>query len=342
MRRVLIVDDHPDARDLLAGYLTSRGFETTEAVDGVDAIDRATEDPPDVVLMDIAMPRLDGVEATAKLKADPRTAKVPVIAVTGQARAQEGPSICPPCDAMLLKPVDPERVEIEIRRVLGMPALEPGEDPAATARPRRPPRAVGAPLRILVVTEDATVRAQATEVMQLAGAHVISESSARAALRSDHDPDAVIVDLELPGDDAIEIALDLRARPELDDLVILGLEPEDGAPDEIKPLFDAVLPRDEARGRLPLTIQRALKHVRPAERRPEAVTVHVGDPIYAREGGKKVGSVLEVHREFLLADLGGAGAFVIPSTAVASVRAGKIVLEPTELEDDLREMLGDG
>lgn len=341
MRRVLIVDDHPDARDLLAGYLTSRGFETTEAVDGIDAIDRATEDPPDVILMDIAMPRMDGVEATARLKADPRTAKVPVIAVTGQARAQEGPSICPPCDAMLLKPVDPERVEIEIRRVLGMPELEPGEDPLASARKHRPPRAVGAPLRILVVTRDEELRAEAEQVMQLTGAQVTCASSAREALAGDVDPDAAVVDLELGGDDAIEIALDLRARPELEDLVILALEPEDGAPDEIRPLFDAVLPREEARGRLPLTIQRALRQVRPAERAPEAVTVHVGDPIYAREGGTRVGTVLEVHREFLLADVPGAGAFVIPATAVASVKAGRIVLDPSELDDDLRAALAD-
>lgn len=339
MLRVLIVDDHPDARDLLSGYLTSRGFDTLEAVDGIDAIDRATEDPPDVILMDIVMPRLDGAEASRRLKEDPRTAKIPVIAVTGQARAQEGPSIVPPCDAMILKPVDPARVEAEIRRVLNMPPVEPGGDPIAAIRPKKPARPLGAPLRILVVGADSVLIERAARVMELAGARVTRAASAREALRAPPDHDAAIVDLALERDQAIEIALELRAIPELEDLVIVGIEPEEGAPDEVRPLFDATLERESAEGRLPLTIQRALRQISPAERAAEGVTVLVGDPIYAREGGAKVGAVLEVHREFLLADVSGAGAFVIPATAVASVRGGRIVLDPEGLDDELRALL---
>ncbi len=83
--RVLVVDDMEDNRDLYATFLEHCGFETDQAVNGEDALAKITEEPPDVVVMDLAMPKLDGWQATRLVKANPNTAHVIVIVVTGNA-----------------------------------------------------------------------------------------------------------------------------------------------------------------------------------------------------------------------------------------------------------------
>ncbi len=81
-KRVLIVEDEPDTRRVLKARLQSAQFDVLEAEDGLAGIDLAAKEQPDIILMDIMMPRMDGVEAYAALKADPATQKIPVIFVT--------------------------------------------------------------------------------------------------------------------------------------------------------------------------------------------------------------------------------------------------------------------
>jgi|SRR6185295_4349127 len=105
--RVLVVEDFADNRDLLTEYLTFRGFTVDAAADGAAAIAKARRDLPDVILMDLRMPGLDGWEATRLLKADPATAKVPVVAVTAHALRPEVESARDAgCDAVVAKPFD--------------------------------------------------------------------------------------------------------------------------------------------------------------------------------------------------------------------------------------------
>src|SRR5437762_1697383 len=84
-RSVLIVDDSPDGREMLAEYLTFRGFEVIEAVNGEDALTHARTRHPTVILMDLQMPGIGGWEATRQLKADATTRDIIVIAVTAHA-----------------------------------------------------------------------------------------------------------------------------------------------------------------------------------------------------------------------------------------------------------------
>ncbi len=83
MPKVLIVDDDPDNIELMARFLKKRGFEIVEAGNGPQAIELARAEQPDLVLMDMVMPEMDGTEATRQLKSDPRTAAIPVLALTG-------------------------------------------------------------------------------------------------------------------------------------------------------------------------------------------------------------------------------------------------------------------
>jgi CheY-like chemotaxis protein len=116
---VLVVDDHEDARDGCAQYLEVLGLRVATAEDGVDAVDKALALHPDVILMDLSMPRLDGFEATRRIKADPRTRDIPVIALT--ALSGEGTfekARAAGCDGLLRKPAEFTQVTSEISRVV--------------------------------------------------------------------------------------------------------------------------------------------------------------------------------------------------------------------------------
>jgi len=118
---ILLVDDVADARDMYSQYLTFHGFRVIEASDGEAGFQQAQEFLPDLILMDLGMPRVDGWEATRRLKADPRTEHIPVIALSGfgpdataRARAEGRAKF----DALFLKPCPPPTILAKIRDVL--------------------------------------------------------------------------------------------------------------------------------------------------------------------------------------------------------------------------------
>ena len=117
--RVLLVDDFPDAREMYREYLQFSGYDVIEAANGMEALQRAVKDGPDIILMDLSLPVMDGWEATRRLKANERTAGIPVVALTGNVLAEtlEGARQAG-CDAFVAKPCLPEALVREIRRVL--------------------------------------------------------------------------------------------------------------------------------------------------------------------------------------------------------------------------------
>jgi CheY-like chemotaxis protein len=104
---VLVVDDFADGRELVAEYLAFKGFSVSEATNGADAIDMARNTRPNIVLMDLSMPGIDGWEATRVLKADPRTQAIIIIAVTAHALKGETDAAREAgCDGVICKPFD--------------------------------------------------------------------------------------------------------------------------------------------------------------------------------------------------------------------------------------------
>ena len=117
---VLIVDDLKDARDIYAAYFESRGFGALTAADEEEAIARAISARPNVIIMDLAMPRLDGVDAIQRLKRDRRTRAIAVILLTAYAdRAIAAGAVEAGAAAFLTKPCLPEDLEATVRRLLG-------------------------------------------------------------------------------------------------------------------------------------------------------------------------------------------------------------------------------
>jgi two-component system, cell cycle response regulator DivK len=116
---VLVVEDYQDAREMYTEYLRYSGYDVAEASNGYEAIDRVVALLPDIILMDLALPRMDGWEATRRLKAEPRTAHIPVVALTGHALAghAEG-AMQAGCEAFVTKPCLPDALVAEITRVL--------------------------------------------------------------------------------------------------------------------------------------------------------------------------------------------------------------------------------
>ena len=125
--RILVVDDFPDGRELVAEYLTFRGFTVHVARDGAGAIDMARKVNPDIVLMDLSMPGIDGWQATRVLKGDPRTHGMTVIAVTAHAlRRETDAARAAGCDGVISKPFDLAALADALPRVLkqGVKALD--------------------------------------------------------------------------------------------------------------------------------------------------------------------------------------------------------------------------
>ena len=117
---VLLVEDDQEGRRLYAEWLTEAGFRVDQAHNGLQALDRAFGSQPDVVVTDLDIPGIDGLELTRRLKQDPRTCDIPVLAITGYAPFASDPVrvLRAGCDAVLPKPCSPDDLETAIRSLL--------------------------------------------------------------------------------------------------------------------------------------------------------------------------------------------------------------------------------
>jgi CheY-like chemotaxis protein len=134
---VLVVEDYQDAREMYSTYLQFSGYGVAEATNGVEAIEKALALMPDIILMDLALPKMDGWEATRRLKSDERTKHIPIVALTGHALAghaegarQSG------CDSFVTKPCLPDALVAEIQRMLANPKRTGGDADKRSLTPR--------------------------------------------------------------------------------------------------------------------------------------------------------------------------------------------------------------
>ena len=117
--RILIVEDHEDNRRILRDLLTNAGYELIEAVTGTEGVALANSGQPDLILMDIQLPEIDGYEATRRIKAIPSLRSVPVIAVTSFALSgDEKKAFAAGCAAYITKPFSPRHLLAKIREHL--------------------------------------------------------------------------------------------------------------------------------------------------------------------------------------------------------------------------------
>jgi len=124
-RKILIIEDYPETRQMLADLMKINDFEPMEARDAIEGIEKAKSGQPDLILLDVMLPMMDGVEACRKLKSDPKTAKIPVIFVTVK-QIEEGLKVGEEigADAYIKKPFDPDELLEIVRVILEKPKVK--------------------------------------------------------------------------------------------------------------------------------------------------------------------------------------------------------------------------
>lgn len=118
-KTILLVEDNLHNRRIFAGILSHYGYRVEEAVNGVEAVDKVQAVRPDLVLMDLSLPVMDGWEATRRIKENPAVAAIPVVALTAHAMdGDEERALAAGCDGYLAKPISPKQLVAEVDRLL--------------------------------------------------------------------------------------------------------------------------------------------------------------------------------------------------------------------------------
>lgn len=144
---VLVVDDNVDGREICAEYLKYCGYRVETAVDGLEALEKISALSPDVVVLDLSMPGLDGWEVTRRLRTDEKTRGIRILAHTAHAlHGHDAEVLAAGCDAVVTKPCEPKDLKLEVERQLaagrrdaplgaGIPAAPTAEAGALVAEP---------------------------------------------------------------------------------------------------------------------------------------------------------------------------------------------------------------
>jgi two-component system, cell cycle response regulator DivK len=118
-KRILVIEDTEDNRQIIRDLLSSVGYELIEAMDGVSGVALAQKEHPDLILMDIQLPEIDGYEATRRIRAIPELARTPIIAVTSYALSgDEAKTREAGCDGYVAKPFSPRQLLAKVREFL--------------------------------------------------------------------------------------------------------------------------------------------------------------------------------------------------------------------------------
>lgn len=118
-QQILVIEDQEDNRIILRDLLVSAGFDVIEALNGQEGVDMAEAQEPDLILMDIQLPVLDGYEATRRIKANPTLSPIPIIAVTSYALSgDEAKAMAAGCDGYITKPFSPRLLLAKVREFL--------------------------------------------------------------------------------------------------------------------------------------------------------------------------------------------------------------------------------
>jgi two-component system, cell cycle response regulator DivK len=118
-KKILIVDDNQDGRELVVKILKNRGYQMIEAVDGEEALEKAIAENPDLILMDISIPKIDGYEVTKRLKSQVTFKNTPIIALTAHAmKGDREKALESGCDGYISKPIDIHELPDQIKSYL--------------------------------------------------------------------------------------------------------------------------------------------------------------------------------------------------------------------------------
>ena len=208
--RILIVDDNPTNLKLASDLLEFEGYQILKAVDAEEAQLVIQRTPPDLILMDIALPGMDGLTLTRKLKADEKTRHIIIVALTAFAmKGDDAKAYAAGCDGYITKPVDtrnlPEQVAGFLRRIIGaVPTTH---------------------IKILVIEDHPPQLKLANRVLSAAGHEVTAAEAAEKAFKAikNDRPKVILLDLALPGMDGLTLVRMLKAEAETRDIPVVAV-----------------------------------------------------------------------------------------------------------------------
>jgi CheY-like chemotaxis protein len=221
MTKILLVEDNEMNQDMLSRRLLRRGFEVVFATDGKTGVSMASSEQPDLILMDMSLPIMDGWEATRLIKANPRTASIPVIALTAHAMVGDrDKTIAAGCDDYDTKPVELARLLQKIDVLLAKPIVRPEPTPVQvlgtpvqlpSLSRNTPPSEPGAH-RILIVDDNDMNRDMLSRRLERAGYSIMIAEGGEAglALLQQQGVDLILLDIMMPGMSGLEMLQQIR------------------------------------------------------------------------------------------------------------------------------------
>jgi CheY-like chemotaxis protein len=220
----VVVDDEPEIRDILSEYLARRGFDVTPAADGLEALLQVRRIQPQLVVLDLMMPRLGGIEALAQIRK--MLPEVAVIVLTGTPDdALRGRVVALGAAALLPKPLDLDLLGMMIDTVTPLGAAAPRGKSASAVAPARTSERTSA--RVLIADDDDGVRSLLAEFLELSHYETVIAPDGLTALQSiiDEPPDVVLLDIHMPRLSGLEALTAIRAiAPATQVIMISGTE----------------------------------------------------------------------------------------------------------------------
>lgn len=214
--RVLVVEDNPANLSLMAYLLRAFGYMVLTATDGFQGVELARREMPDVILMDLQMPKQDGFETASQLKAHPALKEIPIVAVTAFAMVGDRDRILAHgFDGYIAKPITPETFVDQVEAFVA-PGLRPAERPIS---PETSPAAVPASTghTILVVDNSPVNLALAKSTLEPSGYEMLAAGSVREALQiaQQREIDVILSDVHLPGQSGYDLFRIVKADDRL-------------------------------------------------------------------------------------------------------------------------------
>ena len=221
-RKILIIDDEADTRDVLRKRLKASGFDVLEAADGPSGFDIAKQQKPDVIILDILMPGQDGLQTHRFLVQDSLTRRIPIIFLT--ALSAHIPSGFQKDHAVLGKPYNPTELIDLIQKALEGELCAPAQG-ETTGRESQDREVRVGPKRILVVDDDIDVRRIAHQQLTTAGYSVFEARDGLEGLflAQQERPDLIILDLIMPKQDGLKVYQTLRQDPGMKEIPVIFL-----------------------------------------------------------------------------------------------------------------------
>jgi diguanylate cyclase (GGDEF)-like protein len=275
MARILIIEDNPANMKLACLLVRNAGHTVLSAVDAETGLTLARADRPDLILMDIQLPGMDGLAATALLKQDPATATIPVIALTAMAmKEDQEKSLVAGCDAYIAKPLRYPELYAAIDTLL---ANRPA---SGERRSSLSPGAITNPnATILIVDDQIQNRTLLETLLRPEGYRTLSAASGEEALAAiaRHAPDLILLDVMMPGMDGYQVAGKLKSNPATSDIPIIMVTAKGDRSDRLAGLnagAEDFLIKPVDRAELWLRVRNLLRLKKRAE--TEIVTLNAG------------------------------------------------------------------